>query len=194
MPLKHGLGLNSTGLPSLFAFALDFVRGSSGKDVRRPTMSFLNWVDQQASYEVSRPNSRTTQLSLKLSQKQLQALCAHWAEVYSPEASFEVPLAWEELRLVLSEQWLIFGKRREGESRALIAHPAPHEWVATVALDIQDGRKLISSLRDLKLGQSLILSQTMSLAVVSNFDLRIALDSIDSSQRCHSDSIRTKCS
>ncbi len=127
-------------------------------------MSFLNWANANILYEASYPSPRMTLLSLKLAQGELQILQLYLAEVYMDEE--------REFRMLLSDEWTVFWKRREGENRLLVSHPEAQEWVATIALETDFGKKFISSLADLKLGQSFIIGQNRT-GTFSNLELMI---------------------
>jgi hypothetical protein len=81
-----------------------------------------------------------------------------------------------ELRVDLPREWIVFWKPRDGESRLLLAHPQPEEWVATVALSEGDGKELIrrmESMESLPEGQSLRLNEWVAPGSVSNLELEL---------------------
>jgi hypothetical protein len=59
-----------------------------------------------------------------------------------------------ELRLDLPEEWSIFWKKREDDSRLLIAHPQKDQWVATVALTEEYATKVLHEVSTLTAGES----------------------------------------
>lgn len=81
-----------------------------------------------------------------------------------------------ELRLDLPRNWIVFWKKREGESRLLLAHPQADEWVATVALTAEDGRLLVERLETMVAGQSVSLGELAATGNVSNLELTLVLN------------------
>jgi hypothetical protein len=53
----------------------------------------------------------------------------------------------------LPREWIVFWKLRSGESRLLMAHPQPEEWVSTLALSEAHGKRVIEALKALSPGE-----------------------------------------
>ncbi|MGE0614044.1 MAG: hypothetical protein AB7P04_00250 [Bacteriovoracia bacterium] len=68
------------------------------------------------------------------------------------------------------EQWAIYWKIRDAESRAMLAHPNPGEWVATLALTEAHLEVVIDKLRR---AESFRLDGAGNLARMSNFHVVI---------------------
>ena len=137
-------------------------------------MPFLNWkVLPRLSHQPSAAGASGKQsrgrLVLELEQVQLQELITHVEELYVDfeEKGHLVP----EVRIQLPENWLLFWKPRTEGNRVLLAHPNDKEWVVTCALDRETCRNVVLSLKNLSHGQSLNLSEVVSLNPVSNSDL-----------------------
>ena len=134
-------------------------------------MPYLNWLERPI--ELTRTNHHRfgTQLELPLTSEDLARL---------REAVSEVILAGEgELRVDLPQDWTIFWKAREGESRQLLARPEKDKWVATLAYHSNEGRALINALTT-KLsapGNSIRLSELGPLNATSNIEVVIRLES-----------------
>jgi len=130
-------------------------------------MPLLNWKSQSVGVVSSPHISREAQLTLELSESLALELASSLEEIFEGRSV--------ELRHMLPGGWTLFWKMREGESRALLAHPEAEEWVATLALMESDGRRLVTSLRTgLKQGQALALDDQISFSKVSNLSLRFA--------------------
>jgi len=130
-------------------------------------MPYLDWKDAALHLEVT-PHARLkTQLTLSLGGQEVRTLIALLEDIYLGEGG--------ELRLALPENWVLFWKRRDEESRTLVAHPQSQEWVGTIALESDMGRKLLFSLKNLEEGQSLILSDLGLFGTMSNLELVISL-------------------
>ena len=129
-------------------------------------MPHLNWKELPVSLDFS-SHQLTLGLrveELKISTESLEPLCVG----ESPQLGVRGP----ELRLSLPG-WVLFWKRGGSESRILLAHPSPDEWVATLALETEFFRTMVAALQRLETGQSLMLSQLGSLGRVSNLDVVI---------------------
>jgi hypothetical protein len=87
--------------------------------------------------------------------------------------TFEAGAGKAELRLDLPHNWIVFWKLRDGESRLLIAHPQPEEWVATAALTESHGSDLIQRLEALQTGQSLVVGELAPTGSVSNVEISL---------------------
>ena len=100
-------------------------------------MPFLSWKEETLSQELI-PKSDGFVMTLALSPEHRKVLLASLTDVFARPRS--------ELRLELPQDWVIFWKLREGDSRLLIAHPAETEWVATVALGASDAEAFLTDL------------------------------------------------
>lgn len=150
-------------------------------------MPYLNWrsgetrpggtyrqevIQEIPREEASAPRGgrppRPILLRLTLGPKALEELVLRLEELQAPPAA--------ELRVDLPEGWILFWKKREEESRLLIAHPQPGEWVATAALEPGHGSRLIAALRRLGKGDSHPVSQGGRIGKVSNLEIVIAVE------------------
>ena len=86
---------------------------------------------------------------------------------------FEAPVG-SELRLDLPRNWIVFWKKREGESRLLLAHPQAEEWVSTVALLDEHAKLLDRKARGLVSGRTLNLSELAATGSMSNLEVTLA--------------------
>lgn len=133
-------------------------------------MPYLNWRNAQIEQEVRTSGesgeAREFQLSLKLSGELLQELVPQLDEIFEQNGP--------ELRIDLPQEWLMFWKLRTGESRVLMAHPQPDEWVSTMALNAVHGKKLIEALKALSVGQTVSIENLGSVGSVSNVDVLIS--------------------
>jgi hypothetical protein len=117
-------------------------------------MPYLDWkalTPEQLRQEVgpigasSQEDPRTAEhmrMTLSAAPDQLAELARLLGESLDPEARGE-------LRLELPRGWLVFWKKREGESRLLMAHPQQDEWVATVALAAAPATGLVEQVQRL---------------------------------------------
>ncbi len=133
--------------------------------VAKRGMPYLDWSRTVRTLEVESHPQLKNQIQLSLNADESLALVANLIEVFGPEGG--------ELRLKVSENWVLFWKRRESENRVLLAHPDVNAWVGTIALDAESGKRLFSALQTLAEGQSLVLSEWVSLAKMSNLELII---------------------
>lgn len=141
-------------------------------------MPYLNWRSGETRPEGSYRQEITQEegsfprrehlLRLTLSPEALEVLAQRLEELYSQGCG--------ELRIDLPEGWILFWKSREEESRLLVAHPQPGEWVTTVALEAKHGMLLASSLRQMKKGESRPVSQGGIIGRVSNVEIVIAVE------------------
>jgi hypothetical protein len=137
-------------------------------------MPYLNWKDptrlkhqlkqEIAPYEAGGDEGGRQRLTLSLEGQPLKELLLLLREVFS---------AGGELRLDLPRGWAIFWKKREGESRLLLAHPQHDEWVATCALTAEHGAQAIERLEALGAGQRLDLGELAVLGGLSNLELTL---------------------
>jgi hypothetical protein len=109
-------------------------------------MPYLNWKEQKRIKQEIGPLAPggshepgdKLRLTLSLESGPLLELLPLLREAFAPGGG--------ELRLDLPRGWIVFWKRREGESRLLLAHPQTDEWVATVALSGEHGASLLERL------------------------------------------------
>src|SRR4051794_37056919 len=116
-------------------------------------MPYLNWKDQTGlKQEIAGGpgGAGPLRLTLGLDSAQASMLLPLLRDVLSEEA----PLG-SELRVDLPRNWIVFWKKREGESRLLIAHPQTDEWVATAALSAAHGQLLLERFERLSSGEAL---------------------------------------
>jgi hypothetical protein len=135
-------------------------------------MPYLNWknaTSQQLAQDVltaqASGGTREFQLSLKLSGDLVQELIPQLQDIFDQGGP--------ELRVDLPKEWIMFWKSRAGESRVLMAHPQPDEWVSTMALNTTHGKKLIDALKALQPGQTVSIESLGSVGPVSNVDVLI---------------------
>ncbi len=76
-----------------------------------------------------------------------------------------------ELRLDLPQEWSLFWKLKDGETRVLVAHPATGQWVGTLALERSFADQLILKLESAAAGESLRVGSIGPVSGVSNLDL-----------------------
>jgi hypothetical protein len=141
-------------------------------------MPYLNWREQILSQTAtpSPADADYMTVTLTLTPQQVQALAASLQNIFTEGST-------SELRLDLPNQWVIFWKQREGESRLLIAHPQAEEWVTTAALLHEHACLLLDRLRDLasrashtgEAAPEVVLSELAPLGSVSNAELKIRL-------------------
>ncbi len=134
-------------------------------------MPFLDWGESSLVLQSSQKSARETQLVLGLTEAHVAELTQELLEIYTSSET----ISRSELRLVLPQGWVLFWKARSEGSRLLLARPNHEEWVGTVALPIEGGVRWLENVKNLKLGESVVLSQVCVLHPVSNFDLIIRL-------------------
>jgi hypothetical protein len=140
-------------------------------------MPYLNWKERSTAHSM-RPlpvgsHEGRSQMDLGFNAEEISLLVPHLEEIFL-SGGFE-------LRMDLSDGWTVFWKSRESGSRLLLAHPEHQEWVATVALELGLGVKLIERLKALKSEQSFSIHELgaesgiefYSLGAVSNVEVRI---------------------
>ena len=130
-------------------------------------MPYLNWKDESLLQAQGPHSQYQQQLALELTSALLEELVSALEEVYLRRGS--------ELRIAIKDQWLLFWKWRESDSRILLAHPTEDEWVATLALNPDFGKAMLLALKNLKTGQSLSVSQVGPLSTVTNLEVVITL-------------------
>jgi hypothetical protein len=114
-------------------------------------MAYLNWKASPLTKRVAPhldPGRREPGyvLDLEIGREAARELASALSEVLVPGRG--------ELRLDLPDEWIMFWKWREDESRLLLAHPQAEEWVTTVALDSDHGQRLLESLEAAAASQS----------------------------------------
>jgi hypothetical protein len=125
-------------------------------------MPYMNWKRAQIGQEIGE-HSRGKLLTMSLTRTALDELLPRLEGVFVHHEA--------ELRVDLPEEWVIFWKMRDSESRLLIAHPQEKEWVTTVALDAPHGLKLLGLLKDLESGGSVTIGELSSVGNVSNVEV-----------------------
>ncbi len=131
-------------------------------------MSYLNWKEAPIRLDASHGSRSQVRLNMIIRNEQVLQWVTYLEAVYLMQG--------EELRMDLSDSWILFWKLREDGNKVLVAHPQSDQWVATVALESSFGERLLLSLKKLEVGQSLILSQLGQLNSVSNLELLITLE------------------
>lgn len=121
-------------------------------------MPYLNWKTESILMSELVTTPRGAQLGLKLTRslvdELVEGLIALFGELKEPGSTtpdtgtdfMQVP----ELRIALPNQWVLFWKLRQQGNRLLLAHPAPDEWVGTIALEANFGQKVINGLKQLQ--------------------------------------------
>ena len=139
-------------------------------------MPYLNWKEQTQLKQEIAPDATVADqaspvnkmcLSLFLDSNLLSQLLPLLRDTFENEGT-------SELRLDLPRGWIIFWKKREGESRLLLAHPQEDEWVSTVALSADHGLLLVQALGKLGAGQAIQLGALAETGKVSNLELALA--------------------
>ena len=135
-------------------------------------MPYLNWktapVHQDVTHLDARsPGQKEFLLELAMNRDSLNELLSMLEDVFLQGGP--------EFRLDLPREWIVFWKNRDGESRLLIAHPQPEEWVTTIALEKEHASRLLERLRGLQSGQSVELSALGPVGPVSNVEVKITL-------------------
>ncbi|MDR3608772.1 MAG: hypothetical protein P4M08_15515 [Oligoflexia bacterium] len=137
-------------------------------------MPHLNWRSSTLDKKVVPQTSeyggdRDFTLELVLDREAHRELALELAEVLVPGGG--------ELRLDLPDEWRIFWKLRDDESRLLIAYPQESEWVATVALELEHGRRFLAALEALVPGsdEPLMIGRLGSVGQVSNVEVLISV-------------------
>ena len=80
-------------------------------------------------------------------------------------------LSSPELRVDLPEEWILFMKVREGESRLLIAHPEPKQWVVTAALTQKHLSQVKGALQSAVPGAELLWNSLIKVSKMSNVEV-----------------------
>lgn len=125
----------------------------------------LNFTAAQVSQKIEERASQPTLMTLDVTSSAAQDLAKELEQVFESEG--------RELRLELLQDWRIFWKLREGDSRALVAHPEEKQWVATIALSQADGSRFLEQLRS---SPTLRLSEIIRLSAPSNLDLVLKIE------------------
>lgn len=132
-----------------------------------PGMPYVNWKEREIRKHVDAHEDARSTLSLGLSEDELAQLIPFLEEVFLRGGS--------ELRLDLPENWILFWKSRESESRLLLAHPQRGEFVTTLALEVEHGKRVIDALKALGSGDALSVSEHGMIGSVSNVEIVITL-------------------
>lgn len=130
----------------------------------------LDWTQSSVAQEFVSPEV----LKLTLTLTQRDELVEVLKEIFAQPDGQMI----HELRLDLPREWVIFWKLREGDSRFLLAHPEPEQWVATLALERDHARKVVDRLDTLHFDQAVELGQLGQLSYPSNLELVIELRSL----------------
>jgi hypothetical protein len=126
-------------------------------------MAKLDWSQAKILKQVVPGNRFEWQLNLQMGLSDVQVLGPYLEDVYLRDQG--------ELRVDLGDQWTLFWKKRDFESRSLMAHPNANEWVLTLALTEDFGNLMIDTIKRMRQGDTLVLSQTGPLGRQSNADL-----------------------
>lgn len=87
------------------------------------------------SFRVESHPKWETHLILLPSVEQARNLAAHLREVLNDGREVRTALGFPSESQVGPGEWTLFWKLHPSETRALLAHPAAEEWVATLALE-----------------------------------------------------------
>lgn len=131
-------------------------------------MPTLNWTDLAPSRLRVTPHAeRETELWLGLTAGERDELVATLEGVFAGET--------RELRMDCPAQWTLFWKQagEPGVARALLAHPEPKTWVATLAFGAQPGGELARALALLEPGSRIAVSRWVPIDHLSNFELTV---------------------
>jgi hypothetical protein len=128
----------------------------------------MNWKNLKLAQTMSPHPTRESELLLRFNPADRDQLVQLLEETFLHGAG--------ELRIDLPENWLIFWKLRERESRLLLAHPQENEWVATVALESAHAQATLDSLKSLKAGDTFKISEIGQTGSVSNVEIAISLN------------------
>jgi hypothetical protein len=128
-------------------------------------MPYLNWKEREIRKHLDPHADARSTLTLNLSDENRGQILPFLEEIFFRGGS--------ELRLDLPDNWIVFWKSRDGESRLLLAHPQKDEWVATAALEMEHGRRVVESLRRLGPGDAFSISEHGSIGSVSNVEILI---------------------
>jgi hypothetical protein len=124
-------------------------------------MAYLGWSSQSLSIKHEQFLTEGRALTLGLSRDAAETLLVALAAI---EQGTE-----KELRVDLPQGWTLFWKRREDDSRLLVAHPTDQTWVGTLALSpahFEALRHAVSSG-----GRFSVFEGHSGVGDVSNFDL-----------------------
>lgn len=128
-------------------------------------MAKVDWSQAKILKQVTPGNRFEWQMNLQMDHSLLMSQITYLEDVYLRDQG--------ELRVDLADSWTKFWKKRDFESRSLMAHPNPNEWVLTLALTEEIGNLVIDTMKRMRPGDTLVLSQIGSLARQSNADLLI---------------------
>jgi hypothetical protein len=130
-------------------------------------MPYLNWRNAPIRQEVGPHPKREFSLKIGIPAVSFPELVERLEDLFGEDGA--------ELRVDLPEEWILFWKIREEESRLLMAHPQKTEWVATAALEKGHGQSVVSRLKALRPGESLRVSDGGTIGRVSNVEIEIDL-------------------
>jgi hypothetical protein len=134
------------------------------------TMPRLDWTNSGARANPAWPKegqAAAPRLSLEVAPELLGKLREELAPVLREGG---------ELRLELPEGWTLFWKRRDGESRVLLAHPETDRWVATLAVSGERVEDVLSGLEGLRgSGDRLDLGPAAGSGSTSNLEIELVL-------------------
>jgi hypothetical protein len=130
-------------------------------------MPYINWKARDTQKRLDAHEDARSTLSLDLSEEERGLLLPFLDQLFFHAGS--------ELRLDLPNNWIVFWKIRETESRLLLAHPQQGEWVATMALETEHGQRVKDRIENLKSGDAFSISELGVIGSVSNVELVISL-------------------
>lgn len=128
-------------------------------------MPYLAWKKGGDELRLSEHPRLGSQLLIRLSASEREDLLREFGALLDSSS--------RELRIDASSGCTVFFKTRESESRALLAHPERENWVATLAFEPADLRRLVSELQ--RPTGTVSLSQLMTLGGLSNLELVLEL-------------------
>jgi hypothetical protein len=129
--------------------------------VKKELMPYLAWTKGNDELRFSEHQRLGSQLVIRLNPSEREELLR--------ELGALLEFRSRELRIEISCGWTIFCKLRDSESRSLLAHPDPGNWVATLAFDVPDLKRVLSALENPNGPFSLC--QTIALGGLSNLEL-----------------------
>ena len=128
-------------------------------------MAKLDWSQVKITQNVAGPYPRVKapfewEMVLEMDVSLLAGLVSFLEGVYQQNQG--------ELRVDLPQRWVKFWKKRDFDSRSLIAHPSLDEWILTLALTEDFGNQVIVALKKMGAGETFVLSQCGKLSQQSN--------------------------
>ncbi len=128
-------------------------------------MPYLNWKQAPVRKNLSERERGPSELRLAIAAAEAQSLVLALEEVFASVGP--------ELRIDLPDDWILFLKLREGESRLLLAHPETSAWVSTAAFERSHGEVFLRELKALRPGTLIDVRALGDVASVSNLHLLI---------------------